>query len=134
MYIFVMLIMALPFMQQNGIEIKDAWIRPGAKDMNTALYFEIINHSGKPDTLYEARSNLAQKVEVHETYKQGDMMGMRPAKMVIVGANSSFKFQPGGHHVMFINLRKSLKKGTTGEVTLYFRHAGQIKITPEVRK
>ncbi|MCU7520972.1 MAG: copper chaperone PCu(A)C, partial [Ignavibacteria bacterium] len=102
MYIFVMLIMALPFMQQNGIEIKDAWIRPGAKDMNTALYFEIINHTGKPDTLYEARSNLAQKVEVHETYKQGDMMGMRPAKIVIVGANSSFKFQPGGHHVMFI--------------------------------
>ncbi|MGE5350604.1 MAG: copper chaperone PCu(A)C [Acidobacteriota bacterium] len=140
MYIFVMLMMAMsfmqpaPFVQQKGIEIKDAWIRPGAKDMNTALYLEIINHTNKPDTLYEAKSDLAQKVELHETYHQGDMMGMRPAKTVAVGANSSFSFKPGGHHIMFINLRKSIKKGSSGEVTLFFRHAGQIKITPGVRK
>ncbi|MGE5431482.1 MAG: copper chaperone PCu(A)C [Syntrophomonadaceae bacterium] len=134
MFIFVVLMMALPFMQQNGIEIKDAWIRPGAKDMNTALYFEIFNHTDKADTLYDVKSSLAQKVEVHETYMKGDMMGMRPVKAAAVEANSGFKFQPGGHHVMFINLRKSLKKGSSGEVTLYFRHAGEIKIKPEVRK
>lgn len=134
MIILVMLMMALPLMQQTGIEIKDAWIRPGAKDMNTALYFEIINHTNKPDTLYDVKSDLAQKVEIHETYMKGDMMGMRPVKKAAVEANSGFKFQPGGHHIMFINLRKSIKKGSYGEVTLYFRHAGQIKIKPQVRK
>lgn len=120
--------------QQNPIVIKDAWIRPGAKDMNTALYFEIINHGSKPDTLYDARSDLAQRVEVHETYMKGDMMGMRRAYSVAVEANSNFKFQPGGHHVMLLNLKKSLKKGSAGQVSLFFRRAGEIKIQPEVRK
>lgn len=134
MFILIVLMMIMPFQQKTQLEIKDAWIRPGAKDMNTALYFEIKNRSNKADTLYDVKSNLARKVEMHETYRQGDMMGMRPVKMVVIGANSSFKFEPGGHHVMFINLTKSLKKGSTGEVTLYFRHAGQINVKPEVRK
>lgn len=127
--------MIMPFQQKAQIEVKNAWMRPGAKDMNSALYFEVINRSNKADTLYDVKSDLAQKVEMHETYRQGDMMGMRPVKMVAVGANSSFKFEPGGHHIMFINLKKNLKKGSPGgEVTLYFRHAGQIKIKPEVKK
>lgn len=134
MFILIVLMMIMPFQQKTQLEIMDAWIRPGAKDMNTALYFEIKNRSNKADTLYDVKSNLARKVEMHETYRQGDMMGMRPVKMVVIGANSSFKFEPGGHHVMFINLTKSLKKGSTGEVTLYFRHAGQINVKPEVRK
>jgi copper(I)-binding protein len=130
-----MLMMILPLQQQAGvIEIKNAWMRPGAKDMNTALYFEVKNNSSQADTLYDAKSGLAERVEVHETYMQGDMMGMRPAKAVEIKANSTFKFQPGGHHVMFINLKQNLRKGSSAEVTLYFRHAGEIKIKPEVRK
>lgn len=112
----------------------DPWLRPGAKGMNTAMYFEIVNKTNEADTLYMAKSSLANIVELHETYKQGDMMGMRKTKFVVISPKSSFKFQPGGNHIMMIDLKKRLIKGMSGEVSLYFKKAGKIKVKAVVRK
>lgn len=130
-WIFLLLMIHMP---QNGIEIKDAWIRPAAKGMNSALYFEIVNHNNTPDTLFDAKSNAAKVVEVHETYKKGDMMGMRRTPTVGIEPSSSFKFQPGGHHVMLINLTKNLKEGSSADVSLYFKDAGEIKFKAAVKR
>lgn len=120
--------------QQDQIKIKDAWIRPGAKEMNTAMYFTIENNGNKPDTLYMVKSKLAQKTEVHESYSKDGMMGMRPAELVVIKPKSLFKFNPGGHHIMLIKLKKDLKSGSEGEVTLFFKKAGVVKVKAKVKK
>lgn len=119
---------------QSNIEIKNAWIRPGAAGMNTALYFDIQNKSKSTDTLYDARSSLAQVVEIHETFSKGDMMGMRRTMGIPVNGNSTFQLKPGGHHVMFIKLNKKLEPGTKGQVSLFFKKAGEVKIEALVKK
>lgn len=130
----VLLVLLLVLQTKGGVEIKDAWLRVGAKGMNTALYFEMTNRTANSDTLYRAESTLAEKVEVHETYMQGNEMGMRETKFVEIKSNSKFSFKPRGHHIMLIGLKERLTQGMTGEVTLYFKHAGKVKVKAEVRR
>ena len=119
---------------KEGIEIKDAWIRPAARETNTAMYFEIINNGQTADTLYLAKSGLADNVELHETYKKDEMIGMRKSSFVVINPKSLFKFQPGGNHVMFIGLKRKLKNGDTVKAALYFKKAGVVKVMAVVRK
>ncbi|RJP73100.1 MAG: copper chaperone PCu(A)C [Ignavibacteriales bacterium] len=121
-------------LQPNTIEVKNAWIRPGAKGMNTAAYFEIANKGNKPDTLFNVKSSLSKIVELHETYKIGDAMGMRKTPIVVVPAKTSFYFKPGGNHVMLIDLKNKIPIGKSGDITLYFKRTGKIKISAEVKK
>jgi copper(I)-binding protein len=132
MSIFFLILIVL--FEEINIQVKDPWLRPGAKGMNTAMYFEIVNSGDKADTLYKAESNLANIVELHETYMKDDMMGMRKTDFVVIKAKSSFKFQPGGNHVMFIDLKRKLKIGDKGEVTLFFKKEGKVKVKAVVRK
>lgn len=120
--------------QSSKIEVKDSWIRVSAKGSNTALFFEVINNSDKPDTLLAAESNLAVVVEVHETFKRdNDMMGMRKVNFVVIPPKSNVKFKPRDLHVMLIKLKSDLKVGDRGEATLVFRNAGKIKTEAIVR-
>jgi len=125
------LIFFLMFIPQNDkMVIKDPWIRPSGAGMNSALFFTAVNKAEKPDTLLSAEASFAELVEVHETFTQGDKMGMRKAGKLEV--TDSLNFKPGGCHIMFIKLKEDLTIGAKKEVTLVFKNAGEIKITAVV--
>lgn len=119
---------------KSKIHINDPWIRVSAEGSNTALFFEVVNNSDKPDTLLDAESDLSEVVEVHETFKrENDMMGMRRVKVVVIPPNSSVKFKPRDLHVMLIKLKKDMKENDKGEAILVFKNAGRIKVEAVVR-
>lgn len=119
----------------DKIKIIDPWMRVGAEGKATGLFFKIENNSDKADTLYKAEFDLAGKVEIHETYDAGnDMMGMREVEMIVIPAKSSFELKPGAHHVMLMKLKQDIKKGDEGEITLFFRQAGEIKIKAKAKE
>ena len=119
---------------QSSIIIKNVWVRPGAKNANSALYFVVQNNGSKADTILGAKSKYAEIVEVHESFKRdNDRMGMRQVKYVALPANSTVKFKPGGFHVMLINLFKDVKAGTSLDATINFKFSGKIKVKAVVR-
>ena len=122
------------FPQENNIKINDAWIRPSSENMATALYFTIENSGTVKDTLFKVESDIAGKVEIHETYSDGDMMGMRRVDFIIVNGKSSFEFKPGGYHVMLMKLKKDINAGDKENFVLHFKQAGEIKITATAKK
>ena len=117
------------FPPEDKIKVKDAWMRPSSEKMATALYFVIENKSETADTLYQVDSDLAERVEIHETYSEGEMMGMRKVNFIVIEGKSSFELKPGAHHIMLMKLKKDIKDGDTGEFVLNFKQAGEIKIT-----
>lgn len=122
------------FPPEDKIKINNPWMRPSSEKMATALYFVIENKSEKPDTLYQVDSDLAERVEIHETYSEGEMMGMRKVDMIIIEGKSSFELKPGAHHIMLMKLKKDIKDGDEGEFVLHFKQAGEIKITAIAKK
>jgi len=119
---------------EDKIKIIDPWVRPNAEGMSTALYFTIENSCEEADTLYKVESNVSKRVEIHETYQSGEMMGMRKVEMIVIEANSSFELKPGSHHIMVMKLKQDINIGDETNFTLYFRNADQILITAEARK
>jgi copper(I)-binding protein len=121
------------FPNEDNINIVDPWMRPNAKGMASALYFIIENTSETMDTLYKVESELAERIEIHETYSSGDVIGMREVGMIVVEAGSSFELKPGAHHIMLMKLRQDIKVDDEGEFILYFKNTGEIKITAQVK-
>ena len=118
----------------DPVEILEPWFRPAAKGANTALFFNITTTLDSALILKGAESNLAKLTEVHETYqREGDLMGMRHVDSLIIKPSSTFKFKPGAHHIMLINLIDDLEIGDSAAVTLKFKNYEDIKIKAEVK-
>ena len=133
MQIIIALLLTL-FPQENQLKINDAWVRPSSEQMATALYFIIENSGSIADTLFEVSSDVAEKVELHETYSDGDMMGMRKTEMIVIGGDSSFELKPGGYHIMLMKLKKDINVGDEVKVLLHFKVAGEVNIIAIAKK
>lgn len=64
----------------------------------------------------------------------GDSMTMRPVEAVELPAGKAVALEPGGYHIMLLDLVKPLEVGETFEVTLSFQIAGDRTVTAEVRE
>ena len=134
MIAFITLIALLIVEPGSEIIIRDQWLRPSAKKMATALYFTIKNNSDEPDTLYSVESGISDKIEIHETYSSGDLMGMREIGEIIIEAEDEVILEPGGMHIMVMKLKQDINIGDEIDFILYFRNDGEITITAEAKK
>lgn len=130
----LLVILFFLFQSEDKIKINDPWMRPSSEKMSTALYFVIQNKSEVADTLYQVDSDLAERVEIHETYSEGEMMGMRKVDFIVIEGKSSFELKPGSHHIMLMKLKKDIKDGDKGEFLLHFKQTGEMKITATAKK
>lgn len=118
----------------EGVEVEGAWARPASEGRMSAAYFLISNFAEEADTLISVESDVAQLVEIHESYEQEEgMMGMREVPKVEIPAQSTVRFQQGGLHIMLIQVTRTLADGDTFELTLNFSNSGEQIIEIPVR-
>jgi periplasmic copper chaperone A len=121
-------------MTGEGIDFQNAWARPGSEGRMSAGYFRLINHESEPDTLTGVSSGVANLTEIHESYEmEGGMMGMREVPELVIPPQSTVNFEPGGLHIMFIQLTEPLIADEEIELTLTFTRSGEKTISVEVR-
>ena len=116
------------------ITVSQAWVRatvPGQS--NGAGYLTLANTSGTQDKLISVSSNAASKYELHEVIMEGGNAKMREVAGVIVPANGSVTFAPGGYHIMFLQLANGFKPDAVVSATLKFEHAGEVQVSFEVK-
>jgi periplasmic copper chaperone A len=118
-----------------GITISNAWARPGFEGGNSAVYFVIENSGDQSDSLLSATATVAAFVELHESKMDSNgMMKMQKQDRVNAPGKDQIAFQPGGLHVMLINLTQELNVGDRFNLTLTFEGAGQVPVDVEVRQ
>jgi periplasmic copper chaperone A len=127
---------ALGHSQEKGdIQIRHPWSRatpPGASV--AAAYMEIRNTGKQADRLLSATSAVAQRVEMHITEREGEVMKMREAKAFDIPARERYTLRPGGAHMMLVDLKQPLKKGERFAMRLRFERAGELEIELEVQE
>ena len=110
----------------GSLQIVKPWSRATAPGATVGVaYLEIVN-SGKQDTLVRVESTAARRVEMHSMATVGGVMQMRELSSVDVPAHGRVRFEPGGLHVMLIDLEHPLKKGERIPLTLVFQRAGRV--------
>jgi hypothetical protein len=143
----------------GGVDVEGAWARPSAAGQTTgAVYFRLT--SADDDRLLAATvpASVAGTAEVHEVVMaddaisgdatghdmsgddMGDMgdMGEMPMTMqeltdgLALPAGETITFEPGGYHVMLLDLVEPLDVGDEVEVTLDFETAADLTVVAEV--
>lgn len=101
---------------------------------NGAVYFTISNSATLPDLLVSASvsDSVARVAEIHETKQEGGMMSMMPVKSVLIPANGTVEFAPGGNHIMLLDLKAPLEVGKTFDLKLGFLNAGVVTVKAKV--
>lgn len=84
-----------------------------------------------------AASSVAGVVEIHEMKMDGNVMKMRAVAEVPLAAGSEVRLQPGGMHVMLMDLRRPLAAGEKITLELRIETADgrrmTVPVTAEVR-
>ncbi len=134
--LFLLLFITATIYGQTGSKIKlyDPWIRNASSGMNTGMFVKIENLDTKDDDLIGVECDFAEVSEIHEVFKNGDMMGMRSVKKITVKAKSTIELKPRDYHIMFIKLTKELKTGDKKTVKLKFKNAGLVSVTAVVKE
>jgi len=118
---------------EKGMEVHEAWMRPVAKGDNGAVYFVIHNHSSEADELTGASSDSAAAVEMHESKRNVDVMEMQPLESVPLEVYGEVKFEPGGLHLMLVDLKHDLNVGDEIGLTLHFKNSEDVNVRVPVR-
>lgn len=105
-----------------GLMAHEPWSRPLAPGATMAAgYMHLMNHTTQPETLIGARAEGVGRIELHDMAEVDGVMQMRPIEggvpLVVDGMAA---FQPGGKHLMFIDVTRSWTEGDVVPVTLVF--------------
>lgn len=105
-----------------GLMAHEPWSRPLAPGATVAAgYMHLMNHTTTPETLVGARADGVGRIELHDMAEVDGVMQMRPidggVPLVVDGMAA---FQPGGKHLMFIDVSRSWNEGDVVPVTLVF--------------
>ena len=120
-----------------GVEmsIADAWSRQPAAGQSVSAAYGILSNPGDVDvTVVSASSPISTRVELHETLVDDDgMMSMVEREQgFVVPARGEFAFEPGGPHVMFLDIDAASYPDEV-EVTLEFDRVEPLTFMAEVR-
>ncbi len=115
----------------GDLHIVHPWSRatPGGSKI-AGSYLVIKNQGGSADRLVGATTRAAGRVEIHEMAMTGSVMTMRALPRGLdLPAGQEVKLEPGGFHIMFMELKAPLKEGDKVPVTLEFQRAGKVEVT-----
>ena len=122
----------------GAITIEDPWVRAttGTEDPTmTAAFMTIDNETDEDVVLVKASSPDAGMVQLHEMAEADGTMVMQEVDGgITVKAHGGQLLQPGGYHVMLMDLTGELAPGDEVELTLEFSDGSSQEVTAPVKE
>ena len=112
--------------------VSDAWIRATPPGAVTAAAYLTITSGGGADRLVDAATPAARAVELHTNVVEGGVQRMVRLSELTLPAGETVRLEPGGLHLMLIDLAKPLAPGTNVVLSLRFAEAGTVEIEAPV--
>ncbi|MFG1847909.1 copper chaperone PCu(A)C [Micromonospora carbonacea] len=101
------------------LTVRDPWVKAADQGM-TAAFGTLVNDGDTDVTITGAATDVSP-MELHEmTMKDGTMVMQAKQGGIVVRAKSSHALEPGGEHLMLMNLRQPVRPGDELAVTLTF--------------
>lgn len=113
----------------EGVTVTDPWVKAADSDMTGA--FMILHNAGSTDLeLTAAHCDRAGMVELHEV-TDGTMRAVEGGLPLPAGGD--LRLEPGGYHVMLMDLQGALKPGEDLPLTLEFSDGSRIDVDAVVK-
>jgi periplasmic copper chaperone A len=114
----------------GSMHISTPWARATPKGAAAgAGYMTITNKGTAPDTVSCVSDDASGQCQIHSMTMEGGVMKMRPVEGGLeIKPGETVTLQPGGYHIMFVNLKHALGQGQSVKATLKFEHAGTVDV------
>jgi copper(I)-binding protein len=117
----------------QSVTVQDAWVRatvPGQRA--TGAFMRLQSTSGS--RLKSASSPVAAVAEVHEMRMEGNIMRMQALKDGLdLPAGQTVELKPGSYHLMLLDLKEPLPKGSMVPLTLVFVDAKGVQSRSDIQ-
>jgi copper(I)-binding protein len=118
-----------------NISVTDAWARATMPGQQVGgAYMQI--QSDADARLLSVSSPAVPRVEVHEMTMDGGVMRMREVKAIELPKGKTVTLQPGGYHLMLMDLKKPIAVGDVIPLTLVVESGGKqqtVEVKAEAR-
>jgi periplasmic copper chaperone A len=116
----------------DDIDISDAYLKPPVSGRKVAVaYMTVRNRADGELLLTAAESTSASSIEFHTHVHDGDMLRMRRVDTVAVPPGETFRFEPGGYHLMVFGF--NAPSGRTVAIEIQFKDHESRTVDFEVR-
>jgi copper(I)-binding protein len=114
------------------VKIDEPWARATvAGQKATGVFMKLTATQGSQ--LVGVSSPVAGVAEVHEMKMDGNVMKMAAVPAIDLPAGKPVALQPGGYHVMLMDLKGPLAKDTSVTITLKFKDSKGVLSQQEVK-
>ena len=118
----------------DQITVTDPYVRAVPPVVrNSAAFMQINNSSAEEQFLVSASTPVAATVELHMHTMDDGVMRMRQIAHIHLPPNGTATLQPGGLHIMLLDLKGPLDLGDQVPITLTFEDGSSKEISAEVR-
>jgi copper(I)-binding protein len=115
------------------IEIDTPWARATIGTARPgAAYVTFRNTGDQLDELVGISTPVAADPEVHEMTLEGGVMKMGAAGPLEIPPGQELHLEPGGIHIMLMQLRQTLEEGASIPITFTFKEAGKITVSAPI--
>jgi hypothetical protein len=123
-----------PALPDGEVAVDEPWVRPAAAGGNSALYMTLLNGTTSADTLVDVMAPIIDSIQVHESTDTAGTASMQPmGTSVPIAAQSRVALEPGGKHVMLMNLSQPLVEGESIVLNLEFAQAGLRRVRAPIQ-
>ena len=95
-----------------------------------AVYMQLVNQTEEEKTLNHIETDVAGMTHIHRNFYEDGVMKMRMVHHLKLAPKETPRFEPGGYHVMLMDVSGKLDVGATFPLILHF-DAGE-EITAQV--
>lgn len=124
-------LLAMPAFACDGFEAHDAYARSSTSMSQSGAVFMMMHNHGDADCrLTAARSDVAQRVELHThlTDDNGVMRMVEVEEGFALPAGGEHALARGGDHVMLMGLHDALEQGESLTLTLVFEDGSETEL------
>jgi copper(I)-binding protein len=117
----------------DQVSVHNPYVRLAPPNAPATGAFMVIKNNGDKDIKVLKADNPASRVtELHTHLNEGGVMKMRPVPAIEIKAKGEAVLQPGGLHVMLIDLKAPMKEGDVVPITLNFEDGSSKQIDAKV--
>jgi len=113
----------------SGLRMDQPWARASLSGVKNAIVFGTLVNDGSADlSIVGGSTPVAARVEFHIHAMDGEVMTMRQLDTIDLKPGERTTLQPGGLHIMLIDLKQTLRQGESFPLTLMTRDGTTLKI------
>ncbi|MBB2740581.1 UNVERIFIED_ORG: hypothetical protein FHR35_000401 [Microbispora rosea subsp. rosea] len=111
------------------LSISDPWVKTARSGMSAA-FATLVNTTGEAVTVVAASTPVSPSVELHEVVGDGGTTTMRRKQGgFVIPAGDRHVLQPGGDHIMLMDVRTAVEPGAEVPFTLTLKDGRTVSFT-----